>query len=389
MQHLKNLIQRYLKGKATPEEASALHDWYDSFDDSEVPLPLEPGEDRQMLEQRLLNRLRPVMKEPKAEGEKQKAIVANEESERIPRYRRYLVAASVAAAVGVAGVVGLKLRYSSPQKNIIAVNTPRKEVPPANKKAVLTLGDGSTIALDDAANGAIGKQGGASVIKNTAGQLSYEAGDAKAELVYNTLSVPRGGQFQVTLPDGTKVWLNSASSLRYPTAFTGAERKVLLQGQAYFEVAGKAGQPFKVQANEMEVQVLGTRFDMMAYADEPTINATLLDGKIKVQDKILRPGQQAVLALSGHQLTVKEADINKIMAWKNGLFVFNNMDLPTILREIARWYDVEIVYNTAPGKELYGGGISRNLNLSAVLHVLEENGTNHFKSEGNKVIVLP
>lgn len=375
MQHLKDLIQRYLKGNTTPEEASALHEWYDSFDDSEVSLPMEPGEDRQLLEQRLLNRLRPVMQP--------------EERVKPLRYRRYLVAASVIILIGVAGIAGLQLRFSSHKKNIIATNLPAKEVQPANKKALLTLADGSTIALDDAANGALGKQGGASIIKNTKGQLSYQADEAGGAVVYNTLTVPRGGQFQLILPDGTKVWLNSASSLRYPTAFRGADRKVILQGQAYFEIAGKASQPFKVQANEMEVVVLGTRFDMMAYADEPTINATLLDGKIKVQDQILRPGQQAVLALAGHQLTVKEADVNKIMAWKNGLFVFNNMDLPTILREIARWYDVEIVYNTAPGKELYGGGISRNLNLSAVLHVLEENGTNHFKIDGNKVIVLP
>lgn len=374
MQHLKDLIQRYLKGNTTPEEASALHEWYDSFDDSEVSLPMEPGEDRHLLEQRLLNRLRPVMQPAPAKPF---------------RYRRYLVAASVVILIGVAGMVGLQLRYSSHKKNIIAANIPAKEVLPANKKALLTLADGSTIALDDAANGAIGRQGGASVIKNTKGQLSYQVDEAGEAVVYNTLTVPRGGQFQVVLPDGTKVWLNSASSLRYPTSFRGADRKVILQGQAYFEIAGKANQPFKVQANEMEVVVLGTRFDMMAYADEPTINATLLDGKIKVQDQILHPGQQAVLALAGHQLTVKEADINKIMAWKNGLFVFNNMDLPTILREIARWYDVEIVYHTIPGKELYGGGISRNLNLSAVLHVLEENGTNHFKTDGNKVIVLP
>jgi transmembrane sensor len=374
MEHLKHLIQRYLKGKATPEEASALHEWYDSFDDSEVTLPMEADEDQYPLEQRLLNRLRPVMKQQQVKRS---------------RYRRYLVAASVVALIAVAGIAGLWQRHSSSPKNITAVHTPAKEIPPANKKALLTLADGSTIALDDAANGAIGRQGGVRVIKNTKGQLSYQAEEAGEAVVYNTLTVPRGGQFQVVLPDGTKVWLNSASSLRYPTAFKGADRKVILQGQAYFEIAGNASHPFKVQANEMEVVVLGTRFDMMAYADEPTINATLLDGKIKVQDQVLRPGQQAVLALAGHQLTVKEADINKIMAWKNGLFVFNNMDLPTILREIARWYDVEIVYHTAPGKELYGGGISRNLNLSAVLHVLEENGTNHFKTDGNKVIVLP
>ncbi|MEV4885900.1 FecR domain-containing protein [Chitinophaga ginsengisegetis] len=374
MQHLKDLIQRYLKGNASPEEVEALHEWYDSFDDSEVPLPVEPGEDRRMLEQRLLNRLKPVMQPPKVK--------------RIP-FWRYAAAAALLALVAVAGKIGWQHRYPSPQKNIMADNIAATDKPPANKKAMLTLADGSTITLDDAANGALGKQGGANIIKKEKGQLAYQAGDANGAVVYNTLTVPRGGQYQLVLPDGTNVWLNSATSLRYPTSFRGAERKVILQGQAYFEIAANATQPFKVQANEMEVVVLGTRFDMMAYADEPTINATLVDGKIKVQDKILRPGQQAVLALSGHELTVRDADVNKIMAWKNGLFVFNNMDLPTILREIARWYDVEIVYQSAPGKELYGGGISRNLNLSAVLHVLEENGTNHFKTDGNKVVVLP
>ncbi|MEZ2440944.1 FecR family protein [Chitinophaga sp. RCC_12] len=374
MQHLKDLIQRYLKGNASPEEVEALHEWYDSFDDSEVPLPVEPGEDRRMLEQRLLNRLKPVMQAPKVK--------------KIP-FWRYAAAAALLALVAVAGKIGWQHRYPSPQKNMMADNATATDKPPANQKAMLTLADGSTITLDDAANGALGKQGGANIIKKEKGQLAYQANDASDEVVYNTLTVPRGGQFQLVLPDGTRVWLNSATSLRYPTSFQGAERKVILQGQAYFEIAANAAKPFKVQANEMEVLVLGTRFDMMAYPDEPTINATLVDGKIKVQDKILRPGQQAVLALSGHQLTVRDADVNKIMAWKNGLFVFNNMDLPTILREIARWYDVEIVYQSPPGKELYGGGISRNLNLSAVLRVLEENGTNHFKTDGNKVVVLP
>lgn len=374
MQHLKDLIRRYLKGQASPEEAGALHEWYDSFDDSEVPLPLDPGEDRRELEQRLLNRLRPVMQPTKVK--------------RTPVWR-YAAAAAVLILVAITGIIGWQHKYTSPGKKIIAAHTQAADKPPANQKALLTLADGSTIALDDAANGALGKQGNAKIIKKEKGQLAYQPDNTTGEVVYNTLTVPRGGQYQLVLPDGTKVWLNSASSLRYPTAFKGTERKVILQGQAFFDIATNATQPFKVQANEMEVLALGTRFDIMAYPDEPTINATLIDGKIKVQDKILRPGQQAVLALSGHQLTVRDADVNKIMAWKNGLFVFNNTDLPTILREIARWYDVEIVYQAAPGKELYGGGISRNLNLSAVLGVLEENGMNHFKTEGNKIVVLP
>jgi transmembrane sensor len=374
MQHLKDLIHRYLKGQASPEEAGALHEWYNSFDDSEVPLPLEPGEDRRQLEQRLLNRLRPVMQPARV---------------RKTQWWRYAAAAALVILVSVSGIIGWQHRYPSPGKKITATHLPAADKAPANQKAMLTLADGSTITLDDAANGALGKQGGARIIKKEKGQLAYQADNAAGEVVYNTLTVPRGGQYQLVLPDGTKVWLNSATSLRYPTAFRGAERKVILQGQAFFDIATNAAQPFKVQANEMEVVALGTRFDMMAYADEPTINATLIDGKIKVQDKILRPGQQAVLALSGHQLTVRDADVNKIMAWKNGLFVFNNTDLPTILREMARWYDVEIVYQATPGKELYGGGISRNLNLSAVLDVLEKNGINHFKTEGNKIVVLP
>ncbi|NLU95247.1 FecR family protein [Chitinophaga sp. Ak27] len=376
MQHLKDLIQRYLKGRATPEETSALEDWYHSFDDSEVPLPLEPGEDPAQLKQRLLSRLLPVM-------QPETPIKA------MPPYRRYAVAATVALLVAAAGAIALWHRYKTLPKKDIAVHMPLREIAPAQKKALLTLADGSTIALDDAANGALSQQGSARVVKSSPGQLSYQADGSAGEVVYNTLSVPRGGQYQVTLPDGSKVWLNSASSLRYPTAFKGTNRKVLLTGQAYFEIAPNAIQPFQVQTSDMEVQVLGTRFDVMAYADEPTVNATLLDGKIKVHDKILQPGQQAVWSPTAGQLRISTADVHKIMAWKNGLFVFNNMDLPTILREVARWYDVEIVYHTVPGKELYGGGISRNLNLSAVLHVLEENGNNHFKINGKQVVVLP
>jgi ferric-dicitrate binding protein FerR (iron transport regulator) len=374
MQYLKDLIQRYLKGNASREETNALHDWYNSFDDSEVPLPLEPGEDRQTLEQRLLGKLTPLLQETPS---------------RKPRYRPYAIAASIAALIGVAGWFGWQHQHTAPTQTGITAVKAGTDKSPASQKAVLTLADGSTIALDDAANGPLSRQGGANVVKKNKGELSYQGTSPGAEIVYNTLSVPRGGMYQLVLPDGTRVWLNSSSSLRYPTAFNGTERKVTLQGQAYFETTADAAHPFRVQTGAMEVTVLGTRFDLMAYSDEPTISATLAEGRIRVEDKILQPGQQAVLALSNHELSVRNVDVNRIMAWKNGLFVFNNTDLATILREVARWYDVEIVYQAKPGKELYGGGISRRLNLSAVLHVLEENGSNHFKIEGNKVIVTP
>jgi ferric-dicitrate binding protein FerR (iron transport regulator) len=236
------------------------------------------------------------------------------------------------------------------------------------------------------------RQGGVAIQQQN-GQLSYGSQPADGSIHFNKLTTPRGGQFKVVLPDGTRVWLNSASMLRYPTAFTGKERIVELDGQGYFEVAANAQQPFKVKVHSMEVQVLGTDFDIMAYNDETSINTTLVTGSIQVKEgsneQVLRPGQQAVMNNEDHQLTVRTADIRKVTAWKNGLFVFNNMALPAILREVARWYDVDIVYTTSPGTELYGGGIGRNLQLADILALLEGNGYNHFRIEGRKVIVLP
>jgi ferric-dicitrate binding protein FerR (iron transport regulator) len=262
---------------------------------------------------------------------------------------------------------------------------------PGSKKAVLTLADGSVVTLDSTGKQVIRQ--GKIAIQQQNGQLSYANQPADGSVHYNKLTTPRGGQFRVVLPDGTKVWLNSASMLRYPTAFTDGERVVELDGQGYFEVAANSRQPFKVKVQNMEVQVLGTDFDIMAYRDEATINTTLLTGSIQVKEggneQLLHPGQQAVINNEDHQLTVRTADIRKVIAWKNGLFVFNNMALPAILREVARWYDVDIVYTTSPGTELYGGGIGRDLQLADILALLEGNGYNHFKVEGRKVIVLP
>jgi transmembrane sensor len=304
---------------------------------------------------------------------------------------RIFTFARVAAAAIVLLLAGSAYWFANkqPDKNIAAVQQQtHSDIAPGMNKAVLTLGDGSTVTLDSAGNQVI-KQG----IRKQNGQLLYAAEGNGGIVHYNKLSTPRGGQFQIVLPDGTKVWLNSASTLRYPTAFTGAQRIVELEGQGYFEVAKKASQPFKVMVGHMEVQVLGTDFDIMAYPDESTVNTTLLAGSVKVKEgpalQLLQPGQQAVLDNERHAITVKNADLKKVTAWKNGLFVFNNMALPAILREMARWYDVEIVYAAKPGEELYGGGISRNLNLSGVLDLLEGSGYNHFRIEGRKVIVLP
>lgn len=309
--------------------------------------------------------------------------------------RRLIILKRVAVAAAfilLAGAAYWMVERRQPAKQPrLAEQSQPAVIAPGGSKAVLTLADGSVVTLDSSGKQVI-TQGGVAIQQHN-GQLSYASQPADGNVHYNKLTTPRGGQFRVVLPDGTKVWLNSASMLRYPTAFTGNERTVELEGQGYFEVAANAQQPFKVKVHDMEVQVLGTDFDIMAYRDETTINTTLLSGSIQVKEgstqQLLRPGQQAVMNNEDHQFTVSTADIRKVTAWKNGLFVFNNMALPAILREVARWYDVDIVYQANPGAELYGGGIGRDLQLADILALLEGNGYNHFRIEGRKVIVLP
>lgn len=303
--------------------------------------------------------------------------------------KRVAVAAAFVLLAGAA--YWLAARRQAVPKPALAEQAFPASIAPGSKRAVLTLADGSVVTLDSTGKQVI-RQGDIAIQQQN-GQLLYTSQPADGTVHYNKLTTPRGGQFRVVLPDGTKVWLNSASMLRYPTAFAGRERVVELEGQGYFEVAANAQQPFKVKVHGMEVRVLGTDFDIMAYRDEASINTTLLAGSVQVKEgsneQILRPGQQAVMNNEDHQLTVRIADIKKVTAWKNGLFVFNNMALPAILREVARWYDVDIVYTTSPGTELYGGGIGRNLQLADILALLEGNGYNHFRVEGRKVIVLP
>jgi ferric-dicitrate binding protein FerR (iron transport regulator) len=295
---------------------------------------------------------------------------------------------------------------------VIATHVAGTEVHPGGDKAILTLADGTRIALDSVKNGQIARQGAATFNKSNgtlsisfagAGGMAHNqpgstsADNIRAESGVGAeeafVSTPRGGQYQLILPDGSKVWLNSASTLRFPTVFKGKERSVQLSGEGYFEIAKNAAMPFSVTVNQMKVRVLGTHFNTMAYSDEKTINTTLLEGAVEVSEgdltKRLLPGQQAALNSAGHQLAVGQADIQKAIAWKNGLFEFDHTDLAMIMRQLARWYDIEIIYRVSPDKTPLGGSISRNLGLTEVLNLLEANGINHFKTEGKKVFVLP
>jgi transmembrane sensor len=276
----------------------------------------------------------------------------------------------------------------------------KTKIVPGGNKAVLTLSDNSIIVLDNSEDGRLAMQGDVEVIKLKDGQLSYKGKGGEAEILYNTISTPRGGQYQFTLTDGTKVWLNSASTLRFPIAFSGKERKVELHGEAYFEVAKNQSLPFKVNvAGKEEVEVLGTHFNINSYPDESTIHTTLLEGKIKVtpvgeggnqryKSLILSPGQQSQVDQAGLITLNKNPDIERVMAWKNGKFDFGEaMDINSIMKQIARWYDVEVVFQGSANAQI-GGSISRTANVTEVFEMLEMTGAVKFKIEGKKVIVM-
>ena len=273
-----------------------------------------------------------------------------------------------------------------------------EDVAPGGNKAMLTLADGSMISLDGKKNGLLLQQGGSRLVKEKDGQLAY-MGDTRGEtpakgeskvVSYNLLTTPKGGQYELILPDGSKVWLNAASSLRYPVRFTGKERVVELKGEAYFEIAKNAHMPFRVSVDPgLQVEVLGTNFNVKAYAEEPFINTTLLQGSVKVHVKgqavLVHPGERASLGGDG-TLKAEAADTEEAVAWKNGLFRFNEATIEDIMRQLSRWYDVEVVYVNGPPKDLFRGEIYRNVNVSKVLKVLEASGI-HFTVEGKKILV--
>jgi ferric-dicitrate binding protein FerR (iron transport regulator) len=260
-------------------------------------------------------------------------------------------------------------------------------------KAVLILSDGRQIPLDSAGNGQVAEQGSVKVVKSN-GEVRYQAGNKDEAVVYNTMATPRGGQYMLVLPDGTKVWLNAASSLRYPTVFSEKERQVELKGEAYFAVAPGKEKPFVVHAGKMAVRVLGTEFDVMAYEDEAVHRTTLVQGKVLVSsgsnEKVIANGEQAVAGRdSGAVYVDSSPDLDKAVAWRYGFFKFNDTDIRALMREISRWYDIEVEYGISDYAGKFGGRIDRSLPLPELLNFLELNNIHHYKLEGRKLIVLP
>jgi transmembrane sensor len=269
-----------------------------------------------------------------------------------------------------------------------------EDVPPGKNKAILTLSNGRKIALDSA-NGQLATQAGFKIIKTQDGKLTYnETASAQSDLALasNNISTPNGGQWQLILPDGSKVWLNSASSLDYPASFKNQkERVVRLTGEAYFEVAKDKKHPFIVKTDKQTVAVLGTHFNINAYDNEASVQTTLEEGRIKItnlngNEKILVPGQEAML--TGTHLVVHEADLTEALAWKNGYFRFNDENIQSIMRKLARWYDIEVQYKDDAPTEGLNGKVSRYKNISQVLKALEATKIVHFKIEGRRVTVM-
>jgi len=283
------------------------------------------------------------------------------------------------------------------KKEIVAISNLNKGIMPGGNKAVLVLSDGTSVSLNDSSNGLITNQGNTKVIKLGDGQLVYNSsGTPVTEVLYNTISTPRGGQYQLTLVDGTKVWLNSASSLRFPVIFKGLNREVEVTGEAYFEVEKNAKHPFRVAINVANrnpeiVEVLGTHFNVNAYEDESNLSTTLFKGSVQVHHSSgitrIKPGQQ-LQSGKGIAKVINNADLEEIIAWRDGVFHFEDADIKYIMRQIARWYDIEVEYKGNITKH-FDGSIPKNVNVMKVLKMLELTGEVKFNIEGRKVFVLP
>ncbi len=302
-------------------------------------------------------------------------------------------AAAIILLLAGGGYLFLKVNKSG-NLPISAASSKPDNLKPGTNRAVLTLADGRQVNLDSSTVGLVASQGNVRVKKLANGQLAYEPNGSPVEapkgLVYNTLTVPRGGIYQLELPDGSHVWLNSSSSLRYPTAFTGGDRAVELKGEGYFEVAHDPARPFAVTTGGTKVKVLGTGFDIMGYTDESALKVTLVQGSVAVSSSggrtLLRPGEQ--VAIRGAATTVQRADLPEVLAWKDGEFRFKGMDIEAIMRQVARWYDVEILYDGPKPVNRFGGVTPRKSEVRELLAVLEATHKVHFKLEGNKITVI-
>ena len=382
------LYEKYVSGKCTSEEQKVLEACQNTFEfDDQDWNPTQMG-DREAIKQSIYNEL--------------SASISSHARNRTIRFRNWSAAAAITLILFSAG-----LYLNSHKENQVVINSKplrfKNDILPGNNKAILTLDDGFQINLDDVKNGILVRENNINIEKVLAGQLEYSAynsNQAVTQVKYNTLTTPMGGQYQLILPDGSKVWLNAGSSLHFPTAFAGKERRVELKGEAYFEVAKNRAMPFKVFANGMEVKVLGTHFNVMAYDDEKSVNTTLLEGSVQVLKGsgrvYLEPGEEAVLNKTSGNMNVSTADIEQAVAWKNGYFIFSDENIESIMRKVSRWYNVDVTFKGSMNNKDFVGIISRSKNVSELLQMLELTGAVHFSivpgdasGKGRRITVMP
>ena len=374
------LYEKYLAGKCSVKEQVKLENYQDSFKLKEQQWDVTTMGNSEEIKQSIQENLNYSIQE--------------HSKNRIFKIR---VWQSAAAAILILLTAGIYYYQNSPEPVIVKTETPRfkNDVAPGNNKAILTLDDGSKIDLDDAKTGILASESNIDIKKTGDGQLEYTAGAQNVKTVkYNILSTPMGGEYQLVLPDGSKVWLNSGSTLRFPTAFIGSERIVELKGEAYFDIAKNPKMPFLVRTNNaMDLKVLGTQFNVMAYDDEKNINTTLVEGSVEVlkgsEKTNLKPGQEAILNRGSGNIKVAQADLEQAIAWKNGYFIFYNENIESIMRKVSRWYNVDIVYQGNLNNKDFVGTISRNKNVSELLKMLELTGAIHFSIDGRRITVMP
>ncbi|MFA5246183.1 MAG: FecR family protein [Pedobacter sp.] len=385
------LLDKYMSGEASLEEEQRLLNFYGSF--------AEPSEQTDLPENnplgdRIFDKIN---------------VQINPSEDYSPSfYSYYLKPISVAAMILMVISISLyfysnrKLAGPSVEQQFTEINT-KNDILPGNNKAILILADGSRISLDDAERGLLASQGNTAITKTNSGEIVYEKNPADKKKnalvasVINTIQTPKGGKYQIRLPDGSKVWLNSASTLSYPTAFTGKERIVKLKGEAYFEIAPRKSMPFRVESDDQIVEVLGTHFNVNSYDNEDFTKTTLIEGSVKVilntrsnisgKTKLLKPGEQSSINSSKSDIKIENVDTEKAIAWKNGYFKFKNTPIQEIMREVERWYDVELIYEGNMPTDEFTGFVSNDVNISAVLKILEQSGGVKFTVKGKKLKV--
>jgi len=374
-----SLYEKCHAGNCTSDEKKLLEEYTDSFELTEGEWHVAMGV-KEQVRLAIYERL-------------QESIQATPVKKWIP-VRYWLAAASVLLIFSVS----LLLYKNKEAVQKLAKNSrqhDKSSILPGSNKAILTLADGSKITLGNSGHGTITHQGLATINKLNNGQLVYNINNKlpQGTILYNTATTPRGGQYEVILSDGTKVWLNAASSLKYPVAFSGKERHVELTGEAYFEVAKNKNMPFSIAVKGSSIEVLGTHFNVMAYDDDKHMVTTLLEGAVKLKkgnsEALLKPGQQAIMLDGQIAYQVSDANTEAAVAWKNGYFVFDNEGIESIMKKIARWYDVDVSYEGAVTDQSFGGTVSRFSNVTELLNILELTGTIHFKIEGRMITVMP